>query len=73
MTYRFTSIIQQEGKYYNARCVELGVVSQGKSVEDAEDNLKEAVSLYLEDMPKDQVVVAHGTQYVSVLELETHG
>lgn len=35
-----------------ARCIELGVVSQGKTVREAENNLKEAVSLYLEDRPK---------------------
>ncbi len=35
-----------------ARAVELGVVSQGKTVEEAQSNLKEAVELYLEDQPK---------------------
>ena len=29
MTYRFTTVIIQEDKWYVARCVELGVVSQG--------------------------------------------
>lgn len=28
MTYKFTTIIQQDGKWFVARCVELGVVSQ---------------------------------------------
>jgi predicted RNase H-like HicB family nuclease len=49
MTYRFTTIITQEGKWYVARCVELGVVSQGKTIEETQKNLKEAVELYLED------------------------
>lgn len=49
MTYRFTTIITQEGKWYVARCVELGVVSQGKTIEKSQENLKEAVELYLED------------------------
>jgi predicted RNase H-like HicB family nuclease len=52
MTYKFTTIINKEGKWYVARCVELGVVSQGKTIESAQENLKEAVELYLEDMPK---------------------
>lgn len=52
MTYRFTTIIIKEGKWYTARCAELGVVSQGKTVEEAQKNLKEAVVLYLEDEPK---------------------
>jgi predicted RNase H-like HicB family nuclease len=32
-----------------ARCLELGVVSQGKTIEEAQANLKEAAELYLED------------------------
>ncbi len=50
MKYRFTTVITKEDSWYVARAVELGVVSQGKSVEDAENNLKEAVGLYLEDV-----------------------
>ena len=45
--HRFTTIINRENKWYVARCVELGVVSQGKTIEDAQKNLKEAVELYL--------------------------
>ncbi len=48
MIYKFTTIIKQEGKWYVAHCVELGVVSQGKTIEQAQKNLKEAVELYLE-------------------------
>jgi len=33
---------------YSALCVELGVASQGETVEEARENLKEAVELYLE-------------------------
>ena len=47
MEYQFTTIIIKEGKWYVARCAELGVVSQGKTEKEAEDNLKEAVELYL--------------------------
>lgn len=52
MTYTFTSIITKDGRWYVAQCVELGVVSQGTSPKAAEKNLKEAVELYLEDLPK---------------------
>jgi predicted RNase H-like HicB family nuclease len=53
MKYQFTTIIIKEGKWYVAKCAELGVVSQGRTEKEAEDNLKEAVELYLED---DQVL-----------------
>jgi predicted RNase H-like HicB family nuclease len=33
---------------YSALCPELGVASQGETIEEAEANLKEAVELYLE-------------------------
>lgn len=33
-------------------CPSLGVVSQGKSIEEAMKNIKEAVELYLEEMPE---------------------
>lgn len=48
MNYKFTSILIKEKEWYVARCVELGVVSQGKTVEEAQKNLKEAVELYKE-------------------------
>lgn len=51
MIYKFTTIIIKENRWYVARCVELGVVSQGKTIKGAQKNLKEAVELYLEDMP----------------------
>lgn len=52
MTKIFTSVINKEGKWYVARCAELGVASQGKTIDEAKKNLKEAVELYLEDAPK---------------------
>ncbi|MDO8691023.1 MAG: type II toxin-antitoxin system HicB family antitoxin [Dehalococcoidia bacterium] len=48
MSYRLTSSVWQEDDLYVARCVELGVASQGCSEEEALSNLKEAVELYLE-------------------------
>ena len=71
MTYKFTTIITQEDKWYVARCVELGVVSQGKTIEKAQENLKEAVELYLEDQPKSKRRFLHKAPLVTTLEL-TH-
>lgn len=51
MNYKFTTIINKEGRFYNAKCVELGVVSQGKTIEEAQKNLVEATELYLENEP----------------------
>ena len=48
MTYRFSALITKEEAWYVARCPELAVTSQGKDVESARANLKEAIELYLE-------------------------
>lgn len=71
MTYKFTTIIIQEGKWYVARCLELGVVSQGRTIEKAQENLKEAVELYLEDQPKNKRRFLYKAPLVTTLEL-TH-
>jgi predicted RNase H-like HicB family nuclease len=44
----FLVSIIQEGKFFVARCPELGVTSQGESLVDAQKNLKEAIELYIE-------------------------
>ena len=46
-----TAVIHKEEKWYVAECPEVGTVSQGKSIEDAVKNLKEATELYLEEFP----------------------
>ncbi|MEN9552001.1 MAG: hypothetical protein RI935_378 [Candidatus Parcubacteria bacterium] len=51
MSLRFTASIVKEKNIFVARCIELGVVSQGKALDEAMDNLQEAVSLYLENSP----------------------
>jgi predicted RNase H-like HicB family nuclease len=42
----FTAIIQKEEDMYVAKCPEVGTVSQGKTIEKALQNLKEATELY---------------------------
>ena len=44
----FTAVLHKEDKWYVAHCEEIGTVSQGKTVEEAIKNLKEATELYLE-------------------------
>ena len=44
-----SAVVRREGKFYVALCPEFDVASQGKSVEEALANLKEALELFLED------------------------
>ena len=46
-----TAIIHKEEDMYVAECLEVGTVSQGKTIEEALQNLKEATELYLEEFP----------------------
>jgi predicted RNase H-like HicB family nuclease len=48
----FTAIVHKEGDLYVAECPEVGTASQGKSIEESIDNLKEATELYLEEFPQ---------------------
>ncbi len=59
----FTAVIRRGEKQFVALCPEVDVVSQGKTVEKAIANLREAVELYVEEMglpegfnPRDTII-----------------
>lgn len=70
MTHKFTIIINKEKKGYVVRCVELGVVSQGKTIEDAQRNIKEAIELYLENNPKAKTNLPKSVPLITTFELQ---
>ncbi|HIH37311.1 type II toxin-antitoxin system HicB family antitoxin [Candidatus Woesearchaeota archaeon] len=47
----YTAVIRREEDMFVATCPEIGTASQGKSVDEAVANLKEATELYLEEFP----------------------
>ncbi len=51
----FTAIVHKEGNLYVAECPEIGTASQGNSIEESIDNLKEATELYLEEFPIEEI------------------
>ena len=61
---QFTATIKKDDEtgLYVAWCAELDIASQGESVEDALNNLKEAMELYLEDedatFPDENVLIS---------------
>jgi predicted RNase H-like HicB family nuclease len=71
MSRKFTAVITKEEKWYVAHCVELGVVSQGKTIEQAQLNLKEAVELYLESFGSEDVPESTGEIVFYPLEVAT--
>lgn len=50
MKVKVTVIVQKEEDWYVAKCVENSVASQGKTIEESIENLREALELYYEDM-----------------------
>ena len=44
----FAATVWREGDWYVSQCLELDVASQGRSEEEALDNLKEALELHFE-------------------------
>ena len=73
MSKRFTAVITKEENWYVAHCVELGVVSQGKTIEEAQANLKEAVELYLESFGSEDVPENTGEVVFYPLEAAVRG
>lgn len=49
MSVKCTVAIQKEENWYVAKGLENGVVSQGKTIDEAMANLSEAIALYYED------------------------
>ena len=47
----FTAILHKEEGLYVAECPEVGTVSQGASIEEAVDNLREATEVYIAEFP----------------------
>ena len=49
MSLKITVIVQKEENWYVAKCLENNVASQGKTIEDSLNNLREAITLFYED------------------------
>jgi predicted RNase H-like HicB family nuclease len=50
-----TAAITHEGEWYVSRCLQVEVASQGRTIEEALANLREALELYFEDEPVPEV------------------
>jgi predicted RNase H-like HicB family nuclease len=55
MQKQLTAIIEREDDGYSALCPELDIASQGDSVEEARDNLREALELFFQTASDDEV------------------
>lgn len=69
MDYKFVASIVQEGDWYVITDMKSGVTTQGKTIEDAQKNLIEALELYFEGEP-DLQDLAEKQPFFSFMELK---
>ena len=55
MSRRLSAIVEREGDGYLALCPEVDVASQGDSVAEASENLREALTLFFESASTDEI------------------
>ena len=60
MTIKYNVIVQKEEEWYVAKCLDNNIASQGKTIEEALENLKEALELYAQseeaEIPKQMLI-----------------
>ena len=64
----FSVVVHKEKKHYVAECPEIGTISQGTTIEEAIQNIKEATELYLEEFPLKKT----SKPFISVFEVKYH-
>lgn len=70
MSRRLTVIIVREGSGYVASCPDLDVASQGDSVSEARNNIKEALELFFETATPEEINGRlRGEVYVTQVEV----
>lgn len=70
MTYQLIAVIEREGSGYVSLCPELDIASQGDSIEQARENLQEAVELFFECASPGEISQCfRGEVYVTRLEV----
>ena len=65
MSIKYNVMIQKEEEWYVAKCLDNNVASQGKTIEEALNNLKEALQLYLQN----EEIVQPKETYLTTLEV----
>ena len=67
---RLTAVIEREHNGYVSLCPELDIASQGDTVEQARDNLREALELFFEAASPEEIKQRlHGEIFVTQVEV----
>jgi predicted RNase H-like HicB family nuclease len=70
MMKQLTAIIEREGGGFVSLCPELDIASQGNTMEDARENLREALELFFETASPEEIQARfHEEVYVTRVEI----
>ena len=69
MNFRGTIIIRREEEWFVATCIENNIASQGKTIDEAIENLKEAIALFYEDELEEKIMLPKEQVYMTSLEM----
>ncbi|MER0216752.1 MAG: type II toxin-antitoxin system HicB family antitoxin [Nitrosomonas sp.] len=70
MNKQMTAIIEREGSGYVSFCPELDIASQGDTVQEARENLREALGLFFETASAEEIQQRlHEEIYITRLEI----
>jgi predicted RNase H-like HicB family nuclease len=70
MNFKGTIIIKREENWFVASCLENNIASQGKTIDESIENLKEAIALYYEDETEANLHVPNQDQiFITTLEM----
>ena len=66
------AVIFSGDDYFVANCLEIAVVTQGRTIDETLDNLREAVSLHLEDENLAELGLSDNPMLSIMLEMELY-
>jgi len=69
MNFICTIIIKREEEWFVATCIENNIASQGKTIDEATENLKEAIALFYEDELEEKLMLPKEQVYITSLEM----
>jgi len=69
MNFRGTIIIKKEEEWFVATCLENNIASQGKTIDEAINNLKEAITLFYEDETEEEIILPNEQIYITSLAM----
>jgi predicted RNase H-like HicB family nuclease len=70
MLFKGTIIIKKEEEWFVATCLENNIASQGGTIDEATENLKEAIVLYYEDESETRMLLPENNLvYITSLEM----